>query len=532
MKRNKDKRIKGRFVTIVLWKYIVFSIVLVLLLFITLFMTAVNYGKYQNVPNVKELAQAFEGKMPETYADVDIERILGKSAYIQILDDEKRVVYSNNKAYENEDYTDDEINFISEYDNLGWTTVERFETEQGTERVISTISYTKEGEEVKNAVYVINDDLNILYSTEAKHKEKLTRREYNLLTNYASMKYEISKCHFTDANGESHVLLAFCPKGFLSTVNRVKETFLMIIIQFVLIYVLLVVLFSIWVSVKIRKPLRMLSTAMTDISLGRRDTVLDYRGPKEFVEICDNFNNMSVALSDAEEANRVLQEEKQKMIADISHDLKTPITVIKGYSKAIRDNLVGQDEVDKYLETIYQRSEELTDLINEFHEYAKMDHPDNNFTFEQKDICEFTRSYFAERYNEFDIGGYALDIDISEEKLILGLDQGKFRKVYDNILSNFFKYNVPGTTFHCSIEGQKNQVIIRLADNGAGIPEDIRSTVFEPFIVGEKARNRGGSGLGLPLVKKIVEGHGGTIGLSEDPKKGMNTEFVIRIYTF
>ena len=142
MKRNKDKRIKGRFVTIVLWKYIVFSIVLVLLLFITLFMTAVNYGKYQNVPNVKELAQAFEGKMPETYADVDIERILGKSAYIQILDDEKRVVYSNNKAYENEDYTDDEINFISEYDNLGWTTVERFETEQGTERVISTISYT------------------------------------------------------------------------------------------------------------------------------------------------------------------------------------------------------------------------------------------------------------------------------------------------------------------------------------------------------------------------------------------------------
>ncbi|MFQ9894227.1 MAG: sensor histidine kinase, partial [Emergencia sp.] len=161
-----------------------------------------------------------------------------------------------------------------------------------------------------------------------------------------------------------------------------------------------------------------------------------------------------------------------------------------------------------------------------------MDHPDNNFTFEQKDICEFTRSYFAERYNEFDIGGYALDIDISEEKLMLGLDQGKFRKVYDNILSNFFKYNVPGTTFHCSIEGQKNQVIIRLADNGAGIPEDIRSTVFEPFIVGEKARNRGGSGLGLPLAKKIVEGHGGTIGLSENPKKGMNTEFVIRIYTF
>ena len=120
------------------------------------------------------------------------------------------------------------------------------------------------------------------------------------------------------------------------------------------------------------------------------------------MELCENFNKMSRDLYFVDQENKRLQSERQKMIADISHDLKTPITVIKGYAKAIADGIVSDEERNNYLKNICQKSEVLTDLIDEFHEFSKLDHPDNQFFFEKKDICEFTRKYFAESYNLFE----------------------------------------------------------------------------------------------------------------------------------
>lgn len=260
----------------------------------------------------------------------------------------------------------------------------------------------------------------------------------------------------------------------------------------------------------------MLNGAMERISAGDSGTVLSYRGPKEFVEICESFNDMSLALDQANRTNQRLETQKQKMIADISHDLKTPITVIKGYSKAVADGLTAPSEQKKYLQTIYQRSSELADLIEEFHDYAKMDHPDSTMHFEVRDLNEFTREYYAEKYNEFSIGGYELVVDIGEEKLPVNLDGKQFRKVLENITGNFFKYCTKGDTFYCKVEAEGNRVRLILADDGKGIPEEICDSIFEPFVVGEKSRSSyaSGSGLGLPLAKRIVEAHGGTIYLA------------------
>ena len=260
----------------------------------------------------------------------------------------------------------------------------------------------------------------------------------------------------------------------------------------------------------------MLNSAMEKISEGDSGTVLNYYGPKEFVEICDNFNQMSQALDEANRRNKRLESQKQKMIADISHDLKTPITVIKGYSKAVADGMTAPSEQEKYLKTIYQRSSELADLIEEFHDYVKLEHPDSKMELETTDLSEFAREFFAEKYNEFDIGGYTLEADIAEKKIMVNLDRKKFRRVLDNITGNFFKYCAPGSMFYCGVEETAEQAVLILADNGKGIPKEIRDSVFDPFVVGEKSRASAssGSGLGLPLVKKIVEGHGGTIELA------------------
>ena len=516
----------------ILGKYVFFSIVLVILLFVLLFAAIWNAGKYQNVPHIKELSKKFSETKVEEYNQIDVEKLLGDKGYVQILDDKHHVIYSNSKKHAKEKYTDYELSYVSEYNNFAMVTIEKYKNDDGTtDRVVSSVIYTATGKEVKNVMYVVDEGLNILYSTEHQDKKKLTRREYDLLTRNATSKYVLSKCNFKDDEGNKRTLLAFSPKTIGNDLKRMRQAFLALIIEFFAVYILLLLLFSLWVSVRVKKPLRLLNQAMQDISSGNKGTILEYKGPKEFVEICDNFTEMSKALDLAEHENLRLQEEKQKMIADISHDLKTPITVIKGYAGAICDGVTTPEEQKKYLETIYLRSEELTELINEFHEYAKIDHPDNTFHFEQVDLCEFTREYFAEKYNEFDLGGYALEIEIPEKKIMVNLDQKKFKRVYDNITGNFFKYSPPGATFFCSIISQDHQARIILADNGNGIPLAIKDSVFEPFVVGEKARNQNGSGLGLPLAKKIVEAHNGSIELSKLPKQGQGTEFVVQLNT-
>lgn len=514
----------------VLWRYVVFSIVLFVLLLMVFFAALWNFGKYQNVPYIRELAAEFDGRSPSSYAEVDVARRLGKKGYVQILDEENRVIYSNNKKREGDVYTDYEMGFISDYDDHSIVTVEKFKTEDGsTERVVSNTTYAEDGRELKNAVYVVDDSLNILYSTEYKSKKQMTQREYDLLTKNAASKYILSKGHFTDAEGKERILLAYSPKNFKNNFDRMKQAFLNLILVFFAVYALLIFLFSLWVGMGIRKPLKLLNRAMGDISAGNWGTELKYKGSREFVDLCEKFNKMSRDLYFVDQENQRLQRDRQKMVADISHDLKTPITVIKGYAKAICDGLVSGEEQERYLESIYQKSEVLTDLIDEFHEFSKLDHPDNRFLLEKRDICEFTREYFASNYNQFEFSHFELDIDVPERPITVSLDGKKFKRIYDNIMGNFFRHNEPGSTFFCHISQQEGKVRIVLADDGRGIPQEIQETIFEPFVVGEKARTSRGSGLGLSIARKIAEGCGGKLWLQIPPEPGFATEFVVEL---
>ena len=241
------------------------------------------------------------------------------------------------------------------------------------------------------------------------------------------------------------------------------------------------------------------------------------------------LNGMSRKLYLADQENRRLQREQQKMIADISHDLKTPITVIKGYAGAICDGVVTPEEQKTYLQSIYKKSEVLAELIDEFHEFSKLQHPESQYLLVRTDICEFTRKYFAESYGQFELNGFMLDADIPERPVYAELDVKKFKRVYDNILGNFFRYNQPGRTFYCRVEELSGRVRIILGDNGRGIPEAIRSTLFDPFGGRRKARTSSGSGLGLSIARRITEGHGGTLYLQVPPEEGLATEFVIEL---
>ena len=234
-------------------------------------------------------------------------------------------------------------------------------------------------------------------------------------------------------------MLCYSTRSFKNIIGRGKTGIFLVAVVFLAVYVLVAFLFSLWIASRVKKP-RICLTAQWRKFLREIPVLfLIITDRKNFVEICDNFNQMSQALDEANRRNKRLESQKQKMIADISHDLKTPITVIKGYSKAVADGMTAPSEQEKYLKTIYQRSSELADLIEEFHDYVKLEHPDSKMELETTDLSEFAREFFAEKYNEFDIGGYTLEADIAEKKIMVNLDRKKFRRVLDNITGNFFQ---------------------------------------------------------------------------------------------
>ncbi|MCR4999418.1 MAG: HAMP domain-containing histidine kinase [Lachnospiraceae bacterium] len=227
---------------------------------------------------------------------------------------------------------------------------------------------------------------------------------------------------------------------------------------------------------------------------------------------------------------RAVEAARQKMLADISHDLKTPITVIQGYSKAIADGIVPEENREKYLNTIYQKSNHLADLINAFYDYSRLEHPQFRLKTEPGDLSEYLREYVAGKYEELELAGYELDVDIPEQPMYMPFDHLELRRVFENIISNTIKHNAPPTTLYVSMEyiKEKRHVRIRLGDDGSGIPEHLREHLFDPFVVGDESRNsKHGTGLGLSVARRVVEAHGGSIRLLEPEETSWSTMYEI-----
>lgn len=236
---------------------------------------------------------------------------------------------------------------------------------------------------------------------------------------------------------------------------------------------------------------------------------------------------MAAKLAESEEERRRLDESRQKIIADISHDLKTPITVISGYASAIHDDKVAPEELPRYLDVIHSKANALADLISTLYEYSKTQHPDFRLNRVDTDICEFLRKYLAEKYEELDLAGFSLDVDIPEEPVHCRLDPFQFRRVLDNIFSNSLRHNALGTLLFVELTKDESRVIIRLADDGTGIPAVIQDRLFGAFHRGQRIPLRGRLRLGLAITRRIVEAHGGMVRLVTPPSRGAGTEFEI-----
>lgn len=373
-------------------------------------------------------------------------------------------------------------------------------------------------------IMALDEELRVIFGGFGDGRTAYTQREYQLLSSK-----ELFRTPFRQADGQSATVVFRSPPVSDETYFTIYQNSWKIWLLFLPLYIIATALFIWHLRRKISRPLRRLNDAVSAQAVNKPARVGDCGGPREIRRIGESFDRFADRLAESEAERRQMDQDRQKLIADISHDLKTPITVIAGYIDAICDGKVPPQEQERYLRAIHGKAEALTELVNAFHEYSKVEHPEFVLHPERTDLCEFLREYLAVKYDEIDLAGFTLEVSIPERPIFCALDPMQFRRVLDNLLSNSLRHNRLGTMLFFDISAGPQTALLRMGDNGSGIPPDRAKRIFDPFVVGSEARSGKGSGLGLSITRRIMEKHGGTITLATHPTPGRSTEFLLEL---
>lgn len=537
MKKSKKANRRGSIFSLLINNYILFTVIIIISAI--LINNVSNYLIFGDYDAILGLTKKYQNYLKEEkFNKLNLKEITGEDGTIEILDENYNLIYSLGKDINKEKYNEDEINAIPNYrkDDTYLNIYDYYSENGESYKLIIAESYYSEGV-ISNSLKstskwfkVLDKNLNvILESDNAPAKKNYTEKEIIYMRGYYNNGLFIEKYQYINNDGIKRT--AIIKSRELYTNSFFKKMNILTKIDFVVFgiaYIILVVIFVFVLRSKFYEPLEKLNKAMELLTEGKRKKPVDYNGPREFVDICDRFNIMVSKLEDSENQRKKLMNDKERMMADISHDLKTPITSIQGYAKALSDGIIVDEDKDKYIKIIYEKSKKLTELINIFHEYSKLEHPDFNLIFEKVDLSEYLRAYIALKYEDIVESGFNIEVDIPEEEMEIKIDKVQLQRVFDNILGNSIKHNEKGTNIYVSLKEKNDIYEIIIADDGKGISKDIANNIFEAFTVGDESRNsKQGSGLGLAIAKTIVDLHGGTIELEPESLKKFSTQFKI-----
>ena len=215
-------------------------------------------------------------------------------------------------------------------------------------------------------------------------------------------------------------------------------------------------------------------------------------------------------------AIRAIEEEEEKkrmlLVSEISHDLKTPLASVQGYSELLLKKDISEETRQDYLKIIHDDSVRTNEILQSLFVYSKLESAGYKIDPERTDICEFIRQIIARYITVFDDAGFTYEFSVPEEEIFADIDTGLMSRVFDNLIENALKYNEPGTKIKIGVRADKNIEMI-VEDNGCGISKEHRAKIWEPFYRADQSSK--GSGLGLAIVRQIVELHGGNVRLDE-----------------
>lgn len=383
-------------------------------------------------------------------------------------------------------------------------------------------------------IQVLDPDFNVVFSRGSgieKAKSSYTEEEIYAMFYDGNRSAYHSLAPIATPSGETYRLLVTIPGGAVQKESRLAKTNAEITGVFVgfllrgLLWFAAAFLVSLWLysritAKRITKPLAAVTRGLDRIAEGKEDGRLFYRADRELMDLQFRFNRMADRLKEAEAAKRKLEEGRRRMMMDISHDLKTPITTIQGYAEVLRLGM-EKDEHQRYdfANRMYTKARFIASLVDDLFELTKLESLEPAYERKTEDLAELCRTAAADLYDSFEQKGIDFDIRIPETPVPVRCHEGLMRRAVANLLSNALKYNPGGTRVWLTLETSEENVRVTVGDNGPGIAEDVKETVFEPFVRGDRARRSdGGSGLGLSIAKGAVERHEGRIWLDPEAK--------------
>ncbi|GAB7386266.1 HAMP domain-containing sensor histidine kinase [Bacillaceae bacterium] len=279
--------------------------------------------------------------------------------------------------------------------------------------------------------------------------------------------------------------------------------------------------FTFVLSRKLSDPLIAMERATRQIAKGKLDT-------RVIVTSGDELGSLAQAINDLAKSLQRYDDTRKEFFANISHELRTPITYIEGYAKILRDGLYeSEEEKQQYLQIIHQESQRLTRMIEDLFELSKMEEGKFDLHRERIDLAEVMENVVRKAHWRAKGKGLEIELAIEEDLPFVYGDGLRMEQIFSNLLDNAIRYTEQGKISIKMWRKEQNQVMIQIEDTGIGIPEQEIPYIFERFYRVEKSRSRehGGTGLGLAIVKRLVELQGGEIRVFS--KVGQGTRFQI-----
>lgn len=528
LKSKNSKRKCGTLSKLLIKNYTMFT--LSIFIVFGVIYSVLNYYVYItfSLPQIDLFIEKAKNISDNQFMNIKTNKYLGNQGEFILLNENGKTIYTNNPALYS-DYLISELESIPNYSDDEYTSIERLKSKDGDLiYFLSKRYYNNSKIQDINDYMFLDEKYNIIYSNTSTERKSLTEKEFKFISGSIYDNYLLFKHNYINSEGSERTLIfitkMLSEEKYMNTYYLFNKSWII----FIFMYIVMSILFIKSMSNKLKKLLIPLNNAIISFLNGARNKLNWYTGPDEFVDIAVNFDDLAERLIKSEWENSRLNDSRRRLLADISHDLKSPLTVIQGYAIALRDGVIAKDEQEKYLNLICEKSKYTMELLSDFHEYSKLEHPDFPIYFKMLNVCEVLQTYLADKYNEIEFSDFELDVDIPDEIIICKIDRILFCRAIDNIINNSIKYNQKGTTIRLSIRKYEDKVKIIIGDTGIGISRKELDSIFKPFSLGNHSINfSSGSGLGLSICDKIIKVHNGIIVLKYPADNGYSTQFEI-----
>lgn len=463
-------------------------------------------------PDIQKLLEQEEILKTDAFENLSMSQYPKCSLIVFDVENQRSLFASDEQIAQNIYYED--LEFINDYSTGTYFNVYRFQDDKKESYYsINRVKYD-DAQEIQTVEErcIINGQYEVVEGNLFKDRRVLGKRALDLLLGIYGKKMNIEKYAYANEDGESRVLVFVSPRMTDVSYDRMivdsgkRQLYAFPI--FLMIVFIQIVLFKMIVKrsfLPFQKAIvRYRENANTEFD----ETTI----PLELRQTAREFQYTTMALEQAKQEKQKADQEKYAMISGISHDLKTPLTVIRGFSEALMEGRIPEEKRSRYLQTIYTRSLMANTLVDSLFEYVKIEHPSYRPQLIRTDICEYTKQFLAEKYQEIADQGFTLDVDIPDQPLYSLLDTTLFSRVLANIMDNTIKHNPPQTAMGVQIFQKDLQNVWILWDDGIGIEPSVRKSIFVPFVTGDESRHDAhSSGLGMAIAHKIVLLHGGQI---------------------